>query len=942
MKNLLLTIIIISAGLVTGFSQTGTIRGTVFDGETGETIPFATVLLASDPGVGTTTDLDGVYELSVPAGSQDIKFSYLGYAEQTISGVAVEADKVVLLDAKIQEAAEMLTEVVITATQARNTESAILTLQRKSPNVIDGVSSESFRKIGDGDAASAIKRVTGVSIEDGKHVYVRGLGDRYTKTILNGLDIPGLDPDRNSIQMDIFPTNLIDNIIVLKSFTPDQPGDFTGGLVNIITKDFPESQTFNVSASLGYNPKMNLNNEFVTYEGSSTDKLGFDNGARDEPININDYIPDPSERNPDLTNITNKFGKTMSTQRSSKFLNQSYGISYGNQNKVGSGSIGYNASINYKTDFTFYDDVEYGTYIKESNKSNNELYVDRSIRGGQSEENVLISGMAGLAYKSKNHKIGVNALAIQNGSANTALLEQIVYETNPSTLLKSNLEYTERSIQNLLVFGKHSFNEGDFEVDWRVSPTHSKITEPDNRVTAFEVVNQGEQISYELNASVGAGITRVWRNLEENNISGKIGATWKFNQWNDLESKFKFGAMYTQKKRDYSISNYLFRVEQAGQFDITGDPNQLFSNEFSWDPSARAGTYVRGNFEPANTFDAEQVVIAGYVMNELPLSNRLRTIYGLRVEQSANFYTGQNNLGDEVYDNAKVLDEFDLLPSLNIVYALSEKINIRTSYNRTLARPSFKEKSVAQIQDLISGRTFIGNIDLEETQINNFDVRFENFYDFGQVLSISGFFKQFNNPIELVAYSEATPNDVQPRNIDEATVFGLELEARKNFNFGSENFNKLTIGSNVSLIKSNVDMSDAEYQSRLDNARDGEDISSSRELVGQSPYLLNLFLGFQSAENIVESNLSYNVQGKSLSIVGIGRNADVFDLPFHSLNFKTSVKLGLQKRMRASFSVNNILNQSRQRVYQSFEAADQVFEKYKPGTDFQVGLSYSF
>lgn len=942
MKNLF-TFIVVTFSTITCLSaQNGTLRGTIYDANTGETIPFATVLLESNQGTGTTTDLDGVYELSLPSGIHNIQYSFLGYASMTISEVEIKAGEVTVLDAKISEEAETLQEIVVTATQARNTESAILTLQRKSPNVIDGVSSESFRKLGDGNAAAAIKRVTGVSIEDGKHVYVRGLGDRYTKTILNGLDIPGLDPDKNSVQMDIFPTNLIDNIIVLKSFTPDQPGDFTGGLVNIITKDFPEDQTFNVSASLGHNPGMNLNDQFLTYEGSGTDWLGFDDGSRKIPFDIKSEIPDPSERNPHLSDLTRQFGNVMSARQNSKFLNQSFGISYGNQLTIGSGSIGINASANYNADYTYYDNVEYNTYLKRPEKSENNIFIDRGISGPRSDENVLISGMAGLAYKNRNHKIGANFILIQNGTSSTADLTQITYETNPSTIVRNNLEYKERSIRNAFIFGKHSFKEGKFELDWSASPTFSKIQEPDNRVTAYELMNRGEELSYELNASVGAGVSRVWRALEEENYSGKVNATYKFDQWNEQESKLKFGVMATLKERDYSISNFLFRMERSNRFDLQGDPDELFVPSAIWDADERAGTYVRGNFEPANTYSAEQMILAAFIMNELPLSDRLKSIYGIRVEKSDNYYTGQNNLGDEVFDNAKVLDELDFLPSLNLVWSITEKMNLRTSYNRTLARPSFKEKSVAQIQDLISGRTFIGNIDLLETKVNNFDVRWENFFDFGQVLSVSGFFKQFNNPIELVAYSEVAPNDFQPRNIDQANVFGLEIEVRKKLSFGETALEGFTVGSNVSLIKSEVDMSEAEYTSRVNNARDGEEISRTRNLVGQSPYLLNIFAGYNSSENIFEANLSYNVQGKSLTIVGIGRNPDIFDMPFHSLNFKTSLKFGLEKKFRASFSINNILDQKRQRFYQSFGSADQIFEKYEPGRDFQLGLSYSF
>src|SRR5690606_34012093 len=218
--------------------------------------------------------------------------SYISYATLRIEGVSVTDGNVVLLDnISLKEDAEEVQEVVVTAQAIRTSEEALLTVKRKSANLLDGISSANFRKIGDSDAASAVKRVPGVSIEGGKYVFVRGLGDRYTKSTLNGVDIPGLDPDRNTIQMDMFPTSIVDNIIVVKSFTSNLPADFTRGIVNVDTKDFPEEKTFNISGGLGYNPSMHFNTGYLTYEGGKTDFLGFDDGTREIPTARSTTIP---------------------------------------------------------------------------------------------------------------------------------------------------------------------------------------------------------------------------------------------------------------------------------------------------------------------------------------------------------------------------------------------------------------------------------------------------------------------------------------------------------------------------------------------------------------------------------------------------------------------------------------------------------------------------
>ena len=232
-------LLVLLFGLSASFAQTGTVRGDLIDDATGETIPFANILVVETAG-GVSTDLDGAFSIDLPVGFYTFKVSYIGYAELSVSEIEVKDGEVTLINLRLQEESEVLDEVVVTAKAIRTTEAALMTIQKKAPGLLDGISTQAIRRSGDSDVGSAIKRVTGVSVEGGKHVVVRGLGDRYSKTILNGLDVPGLDPDRNSVQLDIFPTNLVDNIIVYKSFTPDLPGDFTGGMVNIETKDFPE------------------------------------------------------------------------------------------------------------------------------------------------------------------------------------------------------------------------------------------------------------------------------------------------------------------------------------------------------------------------------------------------------------------------------------------------------------------------------------------------------------------------------------------------------------------------------------------------------------------------------------------------------------------------------------------------------------------------------
>lgn len=258
----------------------GTLRGVIIDAGTGEPIMGANVMI-KNTSIGTVTDFDGNYTLKVADGIYDLKISALGYASLTIEKVTIIGKKVKSLDISLKSEDEQLEEVVITSSKRKNSASALMTMQKKSVKLLDGISSESFSKTGDSDVAGALKRVTGVSVQGGKYVFVRGLSDRYTKTTLNSVTIPGLDPDRNTVQMDLFPTNLVDNIVVYKTFTPDLDGDFTGGLVDISTKDFPRDKTFEINLGFGYTNNMNFNKDFTLYQQQKNDWLGFGNSTRD-------------------------------------------------------------------------------------------------------------------------------------------------------------------------------------------------------------------------------------------------------------------------------------------------------------------------------------------------------------------------------------------------------------------------------------------------------------------------------------------------------------------------------------------------------------------------------------------------------------------------------------------------------------------------------------
>lgn len=951
-----------------GFAQKGTVRGQVIDGETGEPLFSANAVLKGTM-VGATTDFDGKFELSADAGTYSLEVTFIGMGNITITGVQVKEGEVTVVDAiTLQPASNELGEVTITAEAARNTAAALMTLKKKSTNVIDGISAGELKKTGDSDAGDAAKRVTGVSVEGGKYVYVRGIGDRYTKTMLNGVDIPGLDPDRNAIQIDIFPTNLIDNMTILKSGLAELPADFTGGLVDIVTKDFPDRPVFDVSLGLGYNPAMHFNSDYITYEGGKTDWLGFDDGTRALPEGADGYpVPQPAYvgtyfTDQDVTDFVSSFNPTLGAMKQRSFMDYDLGVSAGNQKMLESGNkLGYIFSLTYKNETDYYDEVEYGEYVLPTyNSESPEMLYTNKRTGSRGSNSVLLGGVAGVAYKTQNSKYQLTAMHLQNGEKEAAQLFIDNSEDGMSTgqsgykAYSNVLTYSQRSVTNVLLSGEHHLKDDKWGIEWKLSPTISNMDEPDLRKTSYSI-NNGDST---FEAGQGGNPKRSWRYLDEINTVAQLNLNRK-HQLFDRDAKLKFGGSYVYKKRDYSILGFDLQA-YGGWPDLTGDPNEVLQPENIYQNGQGVWYNSSQRESNPNEYSSTATTTAFYVSEEASLSTRLKAVVGLRAEYFVQRHTGMNppaavnpdNPDARILDNDKVLDALDLFPSANLIFAVDENENLRFSYYRSIARPSFKELSYAQIQDPITDRIFNGGFyeypgdwdgNLTETRINNFDLRWEMFMKPGEVFSVSGFVKLFENAIELVRIPTAqTTSEFQPRNVGNGQLYGVEIEYRKNLGFIAPAIDKFSFSGNFTYAYSQIQMSNVEVEGRESYAREGQEISGTRPMAGQAPYIVNAGVTYDNSEKKFNAGVYYNVKGRTLEIVGGRVFPDVYTEMFHSLNFTARKAFGEDGRSAVSFKVKNILNDVRESYYVGYNAQDQIFSRLSPGVQFSLGYTYKF
>lgn len=960
MKNLFFTLILIVSSIAT-WAQNGTIRGTVIDKDLNETIIGASVIIQGTTN-GASTDLDGKFTLTVKPGTYNVEVSFIGLQKIIIEGVVVKENEVTVLP-KIfmSEDSEVLGGVVITAEAIRNNEAAMQLIKKESTAMLDGVSAEKMEIAGAGSAADAAKNVTGVSVEGGKYVFVRGLGDRYTKTTLNGMVIPGLDPDKNTVQMDIFPSSIINNISVSKNFTANLPADFTGGLVNIETKDFPEQKFSKLSIGVGYNPSMHFNNDYLNYKGGKTDFLGFDDGTRALPANANTSdIPNPQNgSSPDEINqFVNGFNKTLGASRKTSLMDMSIGYSLGDQinlkgDKSKGNSIGYLFSISYKNSTDYYSDASYGEYqVNDSDPSSYELRKASSRTGEYGQNNVLIGLQGGLAFKTKLSKYKFTLMHIQNGASKAGKFRLYgngdLPESNDVNGTSDNLEYNQRSLTNALLTGSHKTEDNKWEINWGTSYTLSIADDPDIRSTAFSFQDNGDTLFRTDNAGFP---TRIWRSLKEYNLNAKVDFVRKHQLFGN-DSKFLFGLNELYKNRDYNIIQ-LTNGFGSNQYWPIVDANEVLKDEniYPYLPNSVYYTtnIVSGRPSP-NQYNANVNTFAFYVSEEAKISRRLKAILGVRAEHFVQRYTGGDRNGTLYLNNEEVLNKFDFFPSLNLIYALNEKQNLRGGFSRTTARPSFKELSYAQILDPITNRNFNGSFfqvpgewdgNLVPTYVQNIDLRWELFLEKAQTVSFSAFYKSFTDAIELVRFYTSA-NDFQARNVGNASLYGFEFEFKKNFDFINEKLEKLSLSGNLTMLQSQIKMIDAEYEIRKTYEREGDDVKNTRQMAGQSPWVLNAGINYADNDNGFNAGLFYNVKGPTLAVVGNGLFPDVYTEPFHSLNLGLSKKIGKERNTTVKINVDNILNDRREMMYQSYEATNQPFSSINPGTAISLGASFKF
>jgi TonB-dependent receptor len=931
-------------GYTLSFSQNGTIRGSIIDNANGEALIGATAQL-DGTAIGAVSDIDGKFSINnVTAGTYTVAVSYVGYQTQKISNIVVKTDDVTIVDIRLSGEVTNLQEVVVTAEVIKNNEAALLTMQRKSSLVLDGISSKQFSLNGDNDAAAAIKRVTGVSVEGGKYVYVRGLGDRYSKTSLNQSEIPGLDPNRNTVQMDLFPSNLIDNLVVYKTFSPEIPANFTGGYVNIATKEFPDQFTLQASGSLGYNTNATFTSGVLTDDFGKNHILGFADSDRDIPANVangvtpRSFYPNIAQQ---LDRETKAFKGSMAPTTYTPSLNHNLSFSIGDQKEIFGKQMGFIAGLSYQRNFEYYEKGDLGRFFLPGDVSAAALDTLYSLNDTRSKESVLWGAILNTTVKlNNNHKIGLNLMRNQSSDASTRFLEGKFpfasgNDPNFNVQLRA-MEYVERSLANAQLKGDHVFGANQMKFNWTGSYSESSQKEPDLKYFNNLRFGQSEEdYTYDAQSNNIRPASRYFRDMEETNydLKGNFELPVKIS---GLDSKIKVGASYVSKDRSFNEAIIQYKAEPyttlydgdiEAYFDdsnlgLVGGPNTVEYGLIILDQTTGGGTY-----------EGTEKVPAAYAMIDWQASKKLKVSTGVRYEKTDIEVDNINAKPAERYAN---LEKNDILPAINATQQISEKSNLRFAYGRTVARPTFRELARFASFDFQGDFILIGNPMLERTQVDNIDLRYELFPKSGELVSFSAFYKNFKDPIERAVDPNTNDLAVQVvyRNVDAAWLSGMEFEFRKRLDFISAALDNFSFGINLAYIYSQVDISPGELA--LIRVNDPS-AKSQRVMFGQSPYIINALLSYDNPDRMINANINFNVQGERLSVVSTGGIPNVYEQPRPVLDF--NLKKGFGPKWSAKFSATNLLNSAYRQTHE-FNNIEYNYSSYKLGSNFSLGLSF--
>jgi hypothetical protein len=907
-------------------SGKGALVGVVTDGRYKEPAIEAIVSIG-DKGSTVLTDIDGTYRLVLPPGTYDLRIIFERSKPARFASVVVEAGKLTRIDATLEPEENAVDETVdvVMKLDTSSLEGQMMT-RAKSAFAGDGVGRAEVAKSNDRTAAEAAKRVVGATVEGSRFLYVRGLGERYTNALLDGAPLPSPEPDRQAVPLDLFPSQIIDNLTIVKSFTPDMPGDFAGGSLRIDTRRLPNKPLLSGSASIGFNTNSTFSN-FLTTDGGGTDFLGFDDGSRALPDDVPDYKVVRGGTKPDGTFITREevtaIGRSMNgpmrlyTELGAP--NHGFNLVGANTWAIGESSkLGVLAAITYDRRFERVTGGELRTPTPnpESTDFNDFRYtrgtdkVSWGVLLGTTFELDAQNRFSLTGFHSRSSDFDVREIGGRAGEKGASIVD-------------SRSSFVSRALTFGQLRGEHTIQPlEDLGVSYSGYVSHAARAEPNSRGVTYVKTTEG---GYTFEDDSLSGL-HFYSDQGETGYGAQLDLDQPLNDA-DAPSRIKLGGAFNIKERDFLARRFSFgpaRKADPALFNCNVEqwdracPDQLFTDE-----NVGEVIELEENTRFGDSYEASLGVFAGYLMADVRPVKQFRIIAGPRLEVSRQDIRAFDPTNPETEEVEAALDDEILLPALGAIYSPTDRMNLRLSVTRTLARPQIREVAPFAYTDYFGGLETQGNPELLNTTIVNIDARFEFFPTNREVLAFSSFFKRFEDPIEQVILAAGARGLVTFRNAEAARLFGIEIEGRKNLAFITSELLPLTVTGNVTFAHSRVE---------LDPAESAFVTNQVRPLSFQAPYVINAILDFDEPTWGTRARLLYNISGPKLTQIGTQGYPDFYEEPRHQLDVTIGQRLVDKLEVRAS--ATNLINSPFER-----RSGDFVTSKYTLGQTVSLGMN---
>lgn len=927
----------------------GKVYGKVTDSKTGEPL-FSVIVMVEGSSTGVTTDFEGGYALiGLAPGTYKVKFKLLAYQEKVVE-VAINSAEPLALNIALDDESKQITGVEIVANYKQESVNSLLIDQKQAVAISDGISADAIKRTPDNNTSDVMKRVSGASVQDNRFAIIRGLNDRYNIAFLNGAPLPSTESDRRAFAFDIFPSNMVDKLVITKAATPDMPADFAGGVINVVTKDIPEENFFNIGGGIGLNAITTFKNR-AFYQGGKFDWLGIDDGTRGLPTGLPDaqtYKGATQSGDSSKFFWSKQFANNWATKRqASTAPNGSFQFTLGRAIEGENNKFGVILAASYNNSYRFsmvkrnmYDVLDNNNYLR--------AYNDSSFK-----HEILAGVLLNLGYKiGQNNKLSFKNLYSVNSEDQTILrggLTNLNDTASVQQVKNTAYWYQQNQLLSQQLTGEHFSPKGLIRVKWTGGYSHVKRDMPDFRrvsyARGYNLLNP-DSTTGPYTAQIGNQVQleqagRFFSKLKESQYSGsyEVGLPLQFIKNKAYETNIKAGGYHQYRTREFNARSfgYVFKTGggltnayKQGVLDTIFDPSNFKYNRF----------YIDDATNPTDAYTANSTLHAGFIMADQRIASHLRAVYGVRFEHFNQRLDSKNSNGDPLSVNTT---KNDWLPSINLTYELTQKMNVRLSASRTVSRPEFREIAPFAFYDFNIDAVVAGNPLLQRASIGNFDARWEYYPTGGELISVSGFYKTFKNPIEFInePNSGAGSRRFGYANAPSATNYGVEVEIRKNFSFidslaNTSFFGNVVFFGNFSYIVSKVDLTSL-----------GEAGTGTRPLQGQSPYVLNTGIQINEPKTNIGFSLLVNRVGRRIAFVGNNQVPNIYENPRTVLDLQVSKKFF--KKLDVKFTLGDILAQN-QVYYQDLNnnkkldrtGADNIIFDYTFGLNASLGLSLKF